>query len=225
MFNIQKHLRHVVLALGLAAASLAAGAAVLPTYQINLADPAASDIAYIDFVFGGSGSTAPATATLSHFTGVPLVEFDRQGDVSGTSDAFVFGNASAYNDLYFAVDGPFAFNLSFSEGYPDYASQYDYSFFSIALYDSNSNVIGDPNGALNFSLSKTGVAVTSTSSLLSLTSVAAVDVPEPADWALMLTGLLFVVCMTRLKPSSAQSFSKRLPSSAQSFNKRLPSAA
>ena len=197
MFNIQKHLRHAVLALGLAAASLAAGAAVLPTYQISLADPAAADIAYIDFVFGGTGGAAPATATLSHFTGVPLVEFDRQGDVSGTSDAFVFGNAGAYNDLYFAVDGPSAFNLSFSEGYPGYASQYDYSSFSIALYDSDSNPIGDPSGALQFALSQTGVAVTSTSSLLSFAPVAAADVPEPADWALMLTGLLFVVCMTR----------------------------
>ena len=42
------------------------------------------------------------------------------------------------------------------------------------------------------------VGSTSTSSLLSSTSVAAVDVPKPPDWALMLTGLLFVVGMTRM---------------------------
>jgi hypothetical protein len=57
MFNIQKHLRHVVLALGLAAASLTAGATVLPTYHIGVADTATSDIAYIDFC--SAASTAP----------------------------------------------------------------------------------------------------------------------------------------------------------------------
>ena len=72
MFNIQQHLRHVVLALGLAAASLAAGATVLPTYKIGIADTATSDIAYIDFVFGSIDGAAPVTASLSHFVGMPL---------------------------------------------------------------------------------------------------------------------------------------------------------
>jgi hypothetical protein len=199
MFNIQKHLRHVVLALGLAGASLTASATVLPTYHIGLANTAASDIAAIDFVFGSIDGAAPATASLSHFAGTPLSELDRTGAVSGTSDGFVIGNAGTYNDLFLEVDGPFAFDLNFSEGFLGFASTFDSnSFFSIALYDSDSNLIGDPTGALNFSLSKTGVAVTSTSSLLSLTQVAAVAVPEPADWVLMLTGLVFVVYMTRL---------------------------
>jgi len=198
MFNMQKHLRHVVLALGLAGASLAASAGVLPTYHIGVADTAAADIAAIDLVFGGINGAAPVTASLSHFAGTPLFELDRQGAVSGTSDSFVIGNAGTYNDLYLEVDGPFAFDLNFSEGFLGLAGTSDSSLFSIVLYDSLSNVIGDPNGALNFSLSTTGVAVTSTSSLLSLTSVAAVDVPEPADWALMLTGLLLVAGMTRM---------------------------
>lgn len=199
MFNIQKHLRDVVLALGLAGASLAASAGVLPTYHIDVADTTTADIASIDLVFGGIHGAAPVTASLSHFTGTPLFELDRQGAVSGTSDGFVIGNAGTYNDLYLEVDGPFAFDLNFSEGFLGLASMPDSSsLFSIVLYDALSNVIGDSNGALNFSLSTTGVAVTSTSSLLSLTSVAAVDVPEPADWALMLTGLLFVVGMKRM---------------------------
>ena len=199
MFNIQKHLRHVVLAVGLAAASLTAGATVLPTYKIGVADTATSDIAYIDFVFGSIDGAAPVTASLSHFVGMPLTELERKGAVSGTSDGFAIGNAGAYNDLFLAVDGPFGFDLNFSEGFLGFASAFDSnSFFSIALYDSLFNVIGDSNGALNFSLSKTGVVVTSTSSLLSLTSVAAVAVPEPADWVLMLTGLVFVAYMTRL---------------------------
>lgn len=199
MFNIQKHLCHLVLAVGLAAASLTAGATVLPTYHIGVADTAASDIAAIDFVFGSIDGAAPVTASLSHFAGTPLSELDRQGAVSGTTGGFVIGNAGAYNDLFLEVDGPFAFDLNFSEGFLGFSSTFDSnSFFSIVLYDSLSNVIGDPNGALNFSLSKTGVVATSTSSLLSLTSVDAVAVPEPADWVLMLTGLVFVVYMTRL---------------------------
>jgi hypothetical protein len=193
MFNIQKHLRHAVLALGLAAASLTASATVLPTYHIGIADTATADIAYIDFVFGSVDGAAPVTATLSHFTGTPLAELDRQGAVSGASDKFVIGNAGAYNDLFLAVSGPFAFDLNFSEAFLDFASTFaSNSVFSIAFYDSDSNPIGDPRGALNFSLSKDGVDIASTSSLLSLT-----EVPEPGDWALMLTGLAFVVYMTR----------------------------
>jgi hypothetical protein len=198
MFNIQKHLRHAVLALGLAAASLTAGASALPTYHIDVADTATADIAYIDFLFGSIDGAAPVTASLSHFAGMPLSELDRQGAVSGTPDGFAIGNAGTYNDLFLAVGGPFAFDLNFSEGFLDFASAFDSnSFFSIALYDSDGIIIGDPNGALNFSLSSTGVVIIPTSSLLSLTQVAAADVPEPSDWLLMLTGLVFVVCMTR----------------------------
>jgi hypothetical protein len=194
MFNIQKHLRHVVLALGLAAASLTAGATVLPTYHIGIANTDASDIAYIDFLFGSIDGAAPVTATLSHFAGMPLTELDREGAVSGTSDKFVIGNPGTFNYLLLAASGPFAFDLNFSEGFLDFASTFGSSSnFSIALYDSDFNIIGDPNGVLNFSLSETGVDVASTSSLLRLT-----EVPEPADWALMLTGLAFVVYMTRL---------------------------
>jgi len=198
MSNIQKHLRHAVLALGLAAASLTAGAAVLPTYHIGVADTATTDIAYIDFVSGSIDGAAPVTASLSHFAGTPLSELDRQGAVSGTPDGFAIGNAGSYNDLFLAVGGPFAFDLNFSEGFLDFASAFDSnSFFSIALYDSDGIVIGDPSGALNFSLSSTGVVIMPTSSLLSLTQVAAADVPEPSDWLLMLTGLVLVACMTR----------------------------
>jgi hypothetical protein len=197
MFNIQQHLRHAVLALGLAAASLTAGATVLPTYHIDVADTAAADIASIDFVFGSIDGAAAVTASLSHFSGAPLSELDRQGAVGGTADGFVIGNAGAYNDLYLGVEGPFALDLNFSEAFLGFSSAFDSnSFFSIVLYDSLANVIGDPNGALAFSLSNTGVVVTSTSSLLALTEVSAVDVPEPADWMLMLTGLVFVVYMT-----------------------------
>jgi len=199
MFNVQKHLRHVVLALGLVAASLTAGAAVLPTYQIGIADTATPDIAAIDLLFSSINGAAPVTATLSHFTGTPLVELDRQGAVSDAAGGFSIGNAGSYNDLYLGVDGPFAFDLNFSEGFLGFNNASDNNgFFSIVLYNSLGDIIGDPTGALQFALTNSGVAVTSTSSLLSLTEVAAGDVPEPAALLLMLTGLLFVVYMTRL---------------------------
>jgi hypothetical protein len=200
MFNIQKYLRHVVLALGLAAASLTAGAAVLPTYHIGVADTATPDIAAIDLLFSSIDGAAPVTATLSHFTGTPLVELDRQGAVSDAAGGFAIGNAGSYNDLYLGVDGPFAFDLNFSEGFIGFNNASDNNgFFSIVLYDSIGDIIGDENGSLQFALTNSGVVVTSTSSLLSLTQVTAVAVPEPADWALMLTGLVFVVRLTRRK--------------------------
>jgi len=198
MFNIQKHLCHAMLALGLAAASLTAGAAVLPTYHIGVADTDAADIAAIDFVFGSIDGAAAVTASLSHFSGTLLSEGDAVGAVRSTADGFDIDNAGAYNDLYIGVNGPFAFDLNFSEGFLGVASPFDSnSLFSIALYNSSGDVIGDPNGALNFALSQTGIAVTSTSSLLSLSTADAVAVPEPADWALTLSGLAFVVFMTR----------------------------
>ncbi len=199
MFNIQKHLRHAVLAVGLAAASLAASANVLPTYHIAIADTATADIAYIEFLFNSFDGAAPVTATLSHFTGAPLAEGDATGLVTTTSDGFKFGNAGIYNDLFVGVGGPFAFDLNFSEGFLGFNSPFgNGSNFSITLYDSSSDFIGDATGALNFSLSKTGVALTSNSSLLSLTQVSAVAVPEPADWMLMLSGLAIVAGMTRM---------------------------
>jgi len=197
MFNIQKHLRHAVLALGLAAASLTAVAGVLPTYHINVADTASADIAAIDFLFGSIDGAAPVTASLTHFIGTPLTELDRQGAVSSIANGFAIGNAGSYNDLFLQIDGPFGFDLNFSEAFLGFASPFESSFFSIAFYNSNGDLIGDPNGALQFSLSQTGVDIASTSSLLSVTQVTAGAVPEPADWMLMLTGLVFVVCITR----------------------------
>lgn len=198
MFNIQKHLRHVVLALGLAAASLTAGAVVLPTYHISFANPAAADLSAIDFLFTGGNGAAPVTATLSHFTGIALTELDREGEVNGTSD-IVIGNGNSFNYLLLEVDGPFAFDLNFSEGFLGFNGPIgSSSFFSIALYDSLFALIGDEEGALQFSLSPTGVAVTPTSSLPIVTEVAAAAVPEPADWMLMLTGLAIVAGMTRM---------------------------
>jgi len=195
MFNIQKHLRHVVLALGLATASLTAGASVLPTYHISVADTATADIVAIDFLFSSIVGAAPVTATLSNFTGMPLDELDRQCAVSGTTDRFAIDNFGVCNYLYLAVDGPFAFDLNFSEGFIDFATAFAYnSDFSIALWSSDGKIIGDETiGTLDFALSKDGVVPTSTSPAISL-----VEVPEPGDWLLMLTGLVFVVTMTRL---------------------------
>jgi len=199
MFNIQKHLRHVVLALGLAASSLTAGAAVLPTYQIGIVDTATSDIASIDLLFSSINGAPSVTASLSRFTGTPVVELDRQGAVSDAAGGFSIGNAGSDNDLYLGVNGPFGFDLNFSEGFLGFNNASDNNgFFSIVLYNSIGNVIGDDFGALQFALTNSGVVVTSTSSLLSLTQVAAVAVPEPAAWLLMLTGLLVVACMARL---------------------------
>jgi len=198
MFNIQKHLRHAVLAVGLAAASLTASAGVLPTYHIGIADTATADIAAIDFLLTTLGGTVPVTATLSHFTGAPLDEGDIYGSVTPTADGFKFSNAESFNYLITGVNGPFAFDLNFSEDFLGAGNPADGSLLSIALFDSNGMIIGNQDGSLNFSLSTTGVVTISNSSLVSVKEIAAAAVPEPADWLLMLTGLVCVVGMTRL---------------------------
>lgn len=200
MFNIQKHLRHAVLALGLAAASLTAAASVLPTYRIGVANTAGADIAAIDVLFSSIDGAAPVTASLTHFTGMPLVELDRTTGVKDIAGGYAIGNAGSYNDLYLEVDGPFAFDLKFSEDFLGFNNPSDNNgFFSIVLWDSLGGVIGNPVGALQFSLTNTGAFGTSTSDLLSLTEVSDAAVPEPADWALMLTGLVFVAAIMRVK--------------------------
>jgi hypothetical protein len=201
MVNIQKYLRHAVLALGLAAASLTAGATVLPTYHIGAADTASKDIAAIDLMFNSINGAASVTAYLSKFSGTPLVELDRQGAVSDKGGVFSIGNAGSYNDLYLEVDGPFGFNLSFSEDFIGFNNaENNNGLFSIVLYNSLGDTIGNPGGELQFSVTNTGVdpsPASKSSSLLSLTEVTVVDVPEPTDWMLMLTGLVCVVYMTR----------------------------
>jgi len=193
MFNIQKYLRHVVLALGLAALSLTASASLLPTYKIAAPDTITADIAYIDFVFNSMDGAALVKASLTNFAGITVGEIDPVGDVTGIAGGFSIGNGGAYNDLYLPVNGPFSFDLNFSESFLKSNSPLnDNGSFTIALYDSNEQLIGDSSGALQFSLSNSDVTVTSTSSLLSVTAV-----PEPTDWMLMLTGLVFVVYLTR----------------------------
>ncbi len=194
MFNIQNHLRHAVLAIGLAAASLTASASVLPTYHVSVADT--SNIGYIDFFFANNNNAPAATASLSHFTGTPLLEGDVSGPVTVTAKGFDFSNQFAY--LFIGVGGPFTFDLNFSEGFLGVGSASNGSDFSIGLYDLDGDYIGNQDAALDFSLTKAGVKYTSYSSLLSVTEVRAAAVPEPADWALMLTGLVFVVGMTRM---------------------------
>lgn len=194
MFNIQKHLRHAVLAIGLAGASLTASANVLPTYRISAADT--SNIGIIDFAFAKNNGAPAVTASLSNASG--LLEGDVNPPVTATATGYDFGNDFAY--LSVGVGGPFTFDLKFSDTFLGVGSAANGSVFSIGLYDLNGDYIGDPEtGALDFSLTKAGVTYTKYSSLLSLTVLpAAAAVPEPADWLLMLTGLGFVVGMTRM---------------------------
>jgi|GEM_PF-1574307 len=203
MFNVQKYLRHAVLALGLAAASLTASATVVPTYHISASDTASQDIASMDLVFSSINTVGPVKARLSHFTGTPLVELDRQGDVSENGGVYFISNAGSYNDLYVEVDGPFGFNLNFDADFLGFNNiENNNGLFSIVLYNSLGDIIGNPGGELQFSVTNTGVdpsEASKTSSLLSLTEVTAADVPEPTDWMLMLTGLVFVVAITRVK--------------------------
>jgi hypothetical protein len=200
MFNIQKYLRHAVLALGLAAGSLTAAASpiLLPTYKISTTDADAANIGYVDVLFSAFPGATPVTASLTNFTGTPLDELDRTPGIGGVMGNYSIVNTGLDNDLFLGVNGAFAFDLNFSESFlSQISAENNNGFFSIVLYDLEGANIGDPFGALQFSLSDTAVNVRSTSSALSVAEVTAAAVPEPADWMLMLTGLVFVVCLTR----------------------------
>jgi hypothetical protein len=209
MFNINNFLRSVLLAIVMAGT---AGAAFATPYHvtINTAAYASAGTGILDFTFTSNGASSPAFATISNFSGA-IGGID--GSLGGVSGALpgttTLSNAISFTELSQIVTfgSVFSFDIDFGGAYASVAG--DNSLFGIALYDSSYSTafgVADPSvnpNLIQFSLaamSVAGVLGGVTPALLGTgaTATAIAAVPEPADWLLMLTGLAFVVYMTRL---------------------------
>ncbi|MEC5163369.1 MULTISPECIES: NF038129 family PEP-CTERM protein [unclassified Janthinobacterium] len=186
-------LRQLTLALLLAGAGAsAAAAAPAAYYHVDIDTRGLSGAGYLDFTFLAGNSTAPASATLSRFSGalggVVAQEGDVQGSLAGGLD---FGSASFHNELFqsIALGGKFSFDVRFggafllSEGNAA-------TTFGVGLLD-DSAYLGNPDGDMvRFELlprvgaSPAGVGATSYAALATISAV-----PEADTWLMLSAGL------------------------------------
>lgn len=178
-----------------------AGLASAATYHVEIDTSSLSGTGYFDFSFLAAAADAPAaTATLSNFSGALGSLISQDGDVSGSlASQAVFGNTAFYNDLFHSVTlgGTFGFDIAFGGAYQSTLS-YDGSTFGLALYDANNAAYPGYEGYLvQFDLSPlsaTGAASIATSAG-GMASIAAV--PEPAEWWMLMAGLLVLAVAAR----------------------------
>lgn len=173
-----------------------------PTYQvtINTAKLPASlpPASMLDLQFLALGSAEPAFAYLSNFSGdLDLVSLDNaSGDLAS---GFTIRNDSGFNSVLFQLlsASTIRFDVRFETG-----ASGDGTTFSAALLDEFYGNLGldenDFSPLLEIALmpgSDDGLRVTA-----GLANVNAV--PEPSDWALVLTGLLLIAAMRRVQKRS-----------------------
>ncbi len=195
MFNLHNLLARAILVLSLSATAGAA-LAVPVTYHVNVDTSTLSGEGLLDLAFIGAGGTESATAVLSNFTGSFGGVYDAFGAVTGDiASGLAFGNAAGDNYLTQVVSfgGMFGFDILF-----DFAASDLGSTFAVNMYlpDFSGYAFGE------FSLAQfdlgvdAGVASNAQAPFASIAAVTA-DVPEPGQWALMLTGLLLIGAMAR----------------------------
>lgn len=194
MFSIKGIFTRALLALALTGGASAAFAG--PAYHVSVNTAAfAGSAGYIDLSFISVGGAAPATATLTNFSGAFGSSAVPFGTVTGdTGSSVVFENGGD-SDLLQAADfgGLFSFDLNFDVVNAGLAG----STFGVALFNQaldaylgltgNIVEIGVQPGAADTVFAAVGLADVSTASA----------VPEPADWMLLATGLALMTIALR----------------------------
>jgi len=186
MFNMKNLMTRALLALAM---SFGAGAALAgPTYHVAI-DTAqfAGTQGYLDLSLVALGDAAPAFATLSNFTGsyggTTLLEGHAFG---GVDTGVTLGNSSLVNAFTQLVNfgGVFGFDVSF-----DLDDGAVGSAFGVALFNEAFDAYLGAQGSIVDIMLQPGEAP----AVLVNADLAAVgEVPEPADWMLMATGLVLL---------------------------------
>jgi len=189
MFNVKTFLRQAVLALALAGSSLAAMAGPVG-FHVNVNTTGRTGAGWLDVMFNGS-SVAPITATLRNFSGAfgavtdeIQVSFNPDGSI-GLVNMPDFGS---YLKFDLNLGGSVGFDVLFSD---DQSSDMieGGSWLSIGLGDAG-GVLGDPFGIVQFELKPgQGISVAGLDREFANVGPVAADLPEPADWLLVATGL------------------------------------
>jgi hypothetical protein len=209
MFTLKSLVRAALTALVVATSTGAAVAS--PIYHVSVNTSAYSGAGLLDFSFLGATGATGATATLTNFSGAAGGVFLSDGAVSGSlPGAVMFSNAGVNNELTQSVTfgSMFSFDLEFGGAFTTTAGLFGTTFGVALLNADMSDYVGLAGNVLELALNPrtpSGLASTITVAVfdgVSTAAVAAVAVPEPADWLLTLTGLVFVVYMTRLNGRS-----------------------
>jgi hypothetical protein len=164
-----------------------AGAALAgPTWHVALDTTAfAGSTGYLGLTMLGLPTSAPASATVSHFAGDFAGVLNLTGDASGSlAGGAVIGNSQDWNEFASLVNfgGLFNFDVQF-----DVAGGPDGTTFGVALYDDN-GYFGANGNLVEVQLEAGAVgAIAYASPIAQVTQVAAV--PEPGGWLLLATGL------------------------------------
>lgn len=166
-----------------------------PTYQVTINAAGQPAARMLDLQFLASGSAEPAFAYLSNFAGdLNVLSLD---NASGSlANGFTIGNDQGLNSVLFELLslGTIRFDVRFETG-----ASGDGTTFSAALVDDAFNNLGAYDGDLlpvvQIELMP-GLqdAVRATAGLASVNAV-----PEPSDWALVMTGLFLIAAMRRVQ--------------------------
>lgn len=177
--------KHLLSRAALAAALLAGSCAAwaVPTYHVSIDTAASSGDGYLQMDFLGFGNPEPLTATLTNlegaFTGMPGLD----NVALGADGALTFNN-SAFSEFFqsIALGGLFSFDLSFG-GTPAGAGS---TGFTVHLLDGMGDYLSFQ--AVQIALEADATTVSVDSDIASVTPAVG-EVPEPADWAMLVTGL------------------------------------
>lgn len=172
----------------LLAVALATGAGIAsagPTYHVSLDTTSFSGDGFLELTFLGLGNAAPATATLSNFTGAYGSVVDVSGPVSGSTDDTITFSNSDLNDLFQAITlgALFGFDVNFDVD----GSMGAGSSLAVMLAGADSYLTESP--AVRIELVPGGDPVITAVAGIGSVTQAVADVPEPSDWAMLLTGL------------------------------------
>jgi hypothetical protein len=194
-------LRQALLALALAATSMAAQAGVIPSYHVTINTAVAGNTpGLLDFHFGGLGGPA-AVATISNLQGaITAIDGFSYGDWQEVVpfNSYTLLNTDSYLSFQADFGGSFSFDLAFTGEFLDNASDIVSMFTVFALDGVTFAPIGGQDFAAQFALfPATAQAGPSVGVDVDGRIAQVQNVPEPSALLMLLTGLAIIGAITR----------------------------